>query len=108
MRLHEYFEIGKPSDIPEHILTATIRLIRTCDQLSIPQEELHFFIESNQKIFKSASNQPLAFVVSPVDSFQGEISRTPKEIAEVESRPPLKDLLLELGPSATSEEEVLV
>jgi hypothetical protein len=107
LRFKEYFELGKPVEIPEHILTTVIRFIRTTDQLSVSSEEVNFWIES-QKIFKTPAYQPLSLVINPAESFSDEFVRSaPIDLASTDSKGTLKDILIELGPMILQEEELL-
>lgn len=106
LRFREYFEIGKPIEIPEHFSTTVMRFIRTTEQLNVSPEEINFWIES-QKIFKNPDNQPLAFVVNPADAFSDSLTRVEQlDLQPSEVRGSLKDLLYELGPMAVQDTEI--
>lgn len=106
LRFKEYFEMGKPMEIPEHILTTVVRFIKITDQMTVTPEEINFWIES-QKIFKAPSYQPLSLVMSPAETFNDEFVRLEHvDLPSVDSRGSLKDLLLELGPMILQDEEL--
>lgn len=106
LRFKEYFEIGKPVEIPEYLLTSVISFLKTNEQLSASPEEINFWIES-QKVFKAPHYQPLSLVVNPADAFSDEFHRLgPIDLTSISTKSSLQDVMLELGPMILQEEEL--
>ena len=103
----ENLELEKPNDIPDHLILGTVRMIKTCEQITVSPEDLDYFIKYNQHLFKSMGNQPLAFVINPVDAFSGEVTRASRELSDAESKGSLKDVIMELGPIVTYDDDLL-
>lgn len=105
LRFKEYFELGKPVEIPEYLLTTVIRFVKTNEQMNLPPEEINFWIES-QKGFKSPQYEPLSLVVNPAEAFSDDFQRLgPVDLSSIDARGSLKELLLELGPMVVQDEE---
>lgn len=106
LRFKEYFELGKPVEIPEYLLTSVVRFVRTTEHLQVSPEEVAFWIES-QKIFKAPQYEPLSLVVNPADAFSDEFLRLgPVDLNALDSRGSLKEVMLELGPMILQEDEL--
>lgn len=106
LRFREYFEMGKPMEIPEHLSATIIRFIRTTDQLNVSPEEITFWVES-QKIFKTPDHQPLAYNGNPLEAFSDNLTQADSfDLQTNEVRGSLKDILYELGPMAVQDTEI--
>lgn len=106
LRFKEYFELGKPMEIPDYLMLEVMRMTRLTDQLSVPPEEITFWIES-QKSVKSAAFQPLCFASNPLDAYSEDFAKAcTLQPEDLPSKGTLKDVLLELGPMALQDEEL--
>lgn len=62
-------------------------------------------MEHTSSSFKTSVNQPLGFISTPNDASLIEIGSSPLDLTDLDLGPKLKDLMLEIGPTATADEE---
>ena len=106
-KLKEYPEPSKQIEVPDHLVPTVIRFLRTCDKHNISQEEVNAWLSLNQKAVRQQALQPLGLSINPNLCLSDEPRAASSDMSDIEQKNHLRDLLFELGPSVTHEEEIL-
>ena len=107
-KIKEYPDPSKQTDIPDHLVPSIIRFIRTCDKHNLTQEEINTWVSLNQKTVRQPEFMTLGAILNPnIVLSSEEFQPVVKELSDTEQKSFLKDILFELGPAVTHEEEML-
>src|SRR3990167_5405303 len=106
LRLKEYNDSDKSTEMPEYLPVSVARFAFSSDQQANFVEELKFWTEHNAVAFKNTLNQPLSLISNPNSQFAIDMTASPSlDIQDLDIAPKLKDLMFELGPVVTADEQ---
>lgn len=105
LRLKEYNDSDKSAEMADYLAVSVARFIYSSDQQANFADELKFWVEHTSTSFSSSLNQPLSLISTPNDASLIEIGSNSLDLSDLDLGPKLKDLMFEIGPTATTEEE---
>jgi hypothetical protein len=104
----DYYQLGKPIDIPDHLLASVARFIKNNDQVAIGAEELNFWMESGQKYFKTSEAMVETMLINPGEAVSSETNdfNITNVINSLEKKS-LRGIMNDLGPISTNDTDLL-